>query len=51
MERVIEILSNTTMFYIENRELQKCNLTVDEMEKIETDFYAAYAIAWTYLDS
>ena len=33
------------------KELQKANVVVSEMEKIETDFSAAYKIAWAYLDS
>ena len=51
MESVFEILSNLTTFYIQNKELQKSNLIVGEMEKIETDFYTSYDIAWAYLDS
>ena len=51
MEIVMELLSNFTSFYIKNKELQKAYVVVSEMEKIETDFSAAYKIAWAYLDS
>ena len=51
IERAIEILSKMLQFYIENKELLKCNAVIEEMEKIEKDFYAAYEIAWNYLDS
>ena len=51
IERAIEILSKLTQFYIENKELLKGNAVIEEMEKIEKDFYAAYEIALNYLDS
>ena len=51
MEIVMECLSNFTSFYIKIKELQKAYVVVNEMEKIETDFSAAYKIAWAYLDS
>ena len=51
MEIVMELLSNFTSFYIKNKELQKAYVVVSEMEKIETDFSAAYNIAWAYLGS
>ena len=51
MEIVMECLPNFTSFYIKIKELQKAYVVVSEMEKIETDFSAAYKIAWAYLDS
>ena len=51
MELVMEHLSNFTSFYIKIKELQKAYVVVSEMEKKETDFSAAYKIAWAYLDS
>ena len=51
MEIVMECLSDFTSFYIKIKELQKAYVVVNEMEKIETDFSAAYKIAWAYLDS
>ena len=45
MEIVMECLSNFTSFYIKIKELQKAYVVVSEMEKIETDFSAAYKIA------
>ena len=51
MERVIELLSNLTSFYIENKDLDRSKMVIDEMEKIETEFHLAYEIAWAYLDS
>ena len=51
MEIVMEHLSNLTSFYINIKELQKAYVVVSEMEKIETDFSAAYKIVWTYLGS
>ena len=48
---VMECLSNFTSFYINNKELQKAYVVVSEMEKIETDFSAAYKNAFAYLDS
>ena len=51
MEIVMECLSNFTSFYIKNKELQKAYVVVSKMEKIETDFSAAYKIAWAYRDS
>ena len=47
----MECLSNFTSFYIKIKKLQKAYVVVSEMEKIETDFSAAYKIAWAYLDS
>ena len=38
------------LLYI-NKELQKVNVVVSEIEKIATDFSAAYKIVWAYLDS
>ena len=51
METVMEVISNFTTFHIKHKDLQKANVGVSEMEKIETDFYAAYKIAWAYLDT
>ena len=51
MEIVMDVLSSLTMFHLQNKELQKGIVVVSEMEKIETDFCAAYEIAWAYLDS
>ena len=46
MENAMEVLSKCASFYIESKLLQKGICIVREMEKIETDFYAAYKIAW-----
>ena len=51
MERVIELLSNLTSFYFENKDLDRSKMVIAEMEKIETEFHLAYEIAWAYLDS
>ena len=51
MEIVMDVLSSLTTFHLQNKELQKGIVVVSEMEKIETDFCAAYEIAWAYLDS
>ena len=51
METVMDVLSSLTTFHLQNKELQKGMVVISEMEKIETDFYAAYEIAWAYLDS
>ena len=48
MEKAIEILSK---FYIKNKELEKVNVVIEEMENIEKDFYATYEIVLSYLDS
>ena len=48
---VMECLSYFTSFYIKIKELKKAYVVVSEMENIETDFSAAYKIAWAYLDS
>ena len=49
MEIVKKLLSNFTSFYIKNKEQRKAYVVVSEMEKIETDFSAAYKIVWAYL--
>ena len=51
LERVIELLSNFTSFYIENKDLDRSKMVIDEMEKIETEFNLAYETVWAYLDS
>ena len=51
MENAMGVLSKCASFYIDNKLLQEGICIVREMEKIETDFYAAYEIAWAYLDS
>ena len=42
-----------TQFYIKkkNKELEKGNVVIEEMENIEKDFYATYEIVLSYLDS
>ena len=40
MEIVMELLSNFTTFYIKSKAVQKANMVVNEMEKIERDFTA-----------
>ena len=46
MEIVMELLSNCTTFYIKSKEIQKeiqkANVVVSEMEKIERDFTSRY---------
>ena len=51
METVMDVLSSLTTFHLQNNEIQKGIMVVSEMEKIETDFCAAYEIAWAYIDS
>ena len=51
MDIVIELLSNFTTIYIKRKEIQKANVVVSEMEKIERDFTSTYDIALSYLDS
>ena len=51
MEIVMELLSNFTTIYIKSKEVQKANVVVNEMEKIERDFTATYEIALAYLES
>ena len=42
MEIVMELLSNFTTIYIKGKEIQKANVVVSEMEKIERDFTSTY---------
>ena len=51
MEKVIEILSNYTAFYIENMDIERSNILIDEMETVETEYRTTYEIAWAFLDS
>ena len=49
MEKAMELLSKCASFYIKNKMLQKGNVVVYEMEKLETDFYEAYEVVWVHL--
>ena len=51
MELVLKVLSNFSDFYIQNSEIQKGQRIVNEMEKIEEEFYTSYEAAREYLDS
>ena len=45
MELVLKVLANFSHFYIQNGEIQKGQSIVNEMEKIEEEFYTSYG-AW-----
>ena len=51
METVMDVLSSLTTFHLQNKEIQKANVVVSEMEEIEKDFTAAYETAWVYFKS
>ena len=51
METVMDVLSSLTTFHLQNKEMQKANVGVSEMEEIEKDFTAAYETAWVYFKS
>ena len=51
MELVLKVLSNFSDFYIQNDKIQKGQMIVNEMEKIEEEFYTSYEAAREYLDS
>ena len=51
MELVLKVLANFSDFYIQNGEIQKGQRIVNEMEKIEEEFYTSYEAAREYLDS
>ena len=51
MELVMKVLENFSEYYIQNGNLQKGQKIVNEMEKIEEEFYTAYEAAREYLDS
>ena len=51
MDLVMKVLANFSDFYIQNSNLQKGQRIVNEMEKIEEEFYSAYEAAREYLDS
>ena len=48
METVMGVLSSLTTFHLQNKEVQKANVVVSEMEEIEKDFTET---AWVYLKS
>ena len=51
MELVMKVLENFSEYYIQNGNLKKGQKIVNEMEKIEEEFYTAYEAAREYLDS
>ena len=51
LELVMEILTIFSDFYSKNGELQKDKKIINEMEKIEEDYYTAYGTAKEYLNS
>ena len=51
MDIVLEVLYNSSDFYLENNDLQKSKKIVCEMEKIEEEFYSAHEAKRDYLDS
>ena len=51
MELAMKVLENFSDYYIQNGNLQKGQKIVNEMEKIEEEFYTAYEAAREYLDS
>ena len=51
MDLVMKVLANFSDYYIQNSNLQKGQRIVNEMEKIEEEFYSAYEAAREYLDS
>ena len=51
MDLVMKVLANFSDYNIQNSNLQKGQRIVNEMEKIEEEFYLAYEAAREYLDS
>ena len=51
MELVLKVLANFSDFYIQNGEIQKGLRIVNEMQKIEEEFYTSYEAVREYLDS